>query len=67
MIERAFTIASGLLLVIALLMVWRNNLSAAFVLATLGAVAWFLGYRADLRKKIAAQAPAKTDDDIDED
>ncbi|HYX30019.1 MAG TPA: hypothetical protein VE863_15870 [Pyrinomonadaceae bacterium] len=52
MIERAWIIASGVLLVIAAAFVWRNNLSAAFVTAALGGCAWFLGYRAQLRKKI---------------
>jgi hypothetical protein len=52
MIERLWMIASGILLVLAALFVWRNNLSAAFVTAALGACAWFLNYRAELRKKI---------------
>lgn len=67
MIERVFTIASGVLLVAALVMLWRNNLSAAFVIGAVGAVAWFLGFRAQLRIKIAAETPPQTDDDIDED
>jgi hypothetical protein len=52
MIERLWMIASGILLVLAAFFVWRNNLSAAFATATLGACAWFLSYRAELRKKI---------------
>ena len=52
MIERAWIIASAVLLVVAAAFVWRNNLSAAFVTAALGACAWFLSYRAKLRKKI---------------
>ena len=51
MIERLWMIASGILLVLAAFFVWRNNLSAAFATATLGACAWFLSYRAELRKK----------------
>jgi hypothetical protein len=50
MIERLWMIASGILLVLAGFFVWRNNLSAAFVTAALGACAWFLSYRAELRK-----------------
>ena len=66
--ERIFTILSGLLLLVALVFLWRNNLSAAFVIATLGVVAWFLGYRAQLRAKIgAAEAPLEKDGKIDED
>ena len=52
MIERLWMIASGILLVLAAFFVWRNNLSAAFVTAALGACAWFLSYRVELRKKI---------------
>ena len=66
MTERFFIIASGVFLLAALVLLWRNNLSAAFVLGTLGVVAWFLSYRAQLRAKMAADAPIKADDDIDE-
>jgi len=52
MIERVWIIGSGTLLVLAAVFLWRNNLSAAFVTAALGACAWFLSYRARLRKKI---------------
>ena len=51
MIERFWIIASGTLLALAAFFVWRNNLSAAFVTAALGACAWFLRYRAELKKK----------------
>jgi len=52
MIERLWIIASGILLVVAAVFFWRNNLSAAFVTAALGACAWFLSYRTQLRRKI---------------
>ena len=52
MIERLCIIASGILLLLAAVFLWRNNLSVAFVTAALGACAWFLSYRAELRKKI---------------
>ena len=52
MIERVWIIGSGILLVLAAVFLWRNNLSTAFVTAALGACAWFLSYRARLRKKI---------------
>ena len=67
-LERIFTILSGLLLLAALILLWRNNLSVAFVIATLGVVAWFLSYRAQLRAQIAAaEAPIERNDEIDED
>lgn len=51
-LERAWIIAAGVLLLAAAIFLWRNNLSAAFVIAALGACAWFLSYRAQLRGKI---------------
>lgn len=45
-------IASALFLIVAAFFLWRNNLSAAFVIAALGACAWFLSYRAQMRGKI---------------
>jgi hypothetical protein len=50
--ERAWMIASALFLIVAAICLWRNNLSAAFVIAALGACAWFLSYRAQMRSKI---------------
>jgi Flp pilus assembly protein TadB len=50
--ERAWMIASALLVIVAAILLWRNNLSAAFVIAALGACAWFLSYRAQMRGKI---------------
>jgi len=50
--ERVWMVVSGLLLLVAAVFLWRNNLSSAFVTAALGACAWFLSYRAQLRKKI---------------
>ena len=50
--ERAWMIASALLLIVAAILLWRNNLSAAFVIAALGACSWFLSYRAQMRSKI---------------
>ena len=41
-----------MLLVAAGVFLWRNNFSAAFVSAALGACAWFLNYRAQLRATI---------------
>jgi predicted membrane protein len=54
MIERAWIIVAGVLLVVAAVFFWRNNVSAAFVTATLGAAAWFLSYRAQMRAKVTA-------------
>ena len=45
-------IASALFLISAAIFLWRNNLSMAFVIAALGACAWFLSYRAQMSSKI---------------
>ena len=45
-------IASALFLIVAAIFLWRNNLSTAFVIAALGACAWFLSYRAQMRSRI---------------
>ena len=65
-IERVFTIIAGLLLLTAAVMLWWNNLTAAFVTATLGIVAWFLGLRAQTRARVAAESPVETDEDIED-
>jgi len=47
--EYAFTILAALFVVIAVVFLWRDNFSGAFVIGALGAVAWFLSYRFRLR------------------
>jgi len=60
MAERIWTILAGLLAITAGVFLWRNNLSAAFVTGALGACAWFLSYRAQLRARVvAAEADAE--------
>jgi hypothetical protein len=52
--ERIWLIAASLLMITAAGCLWRNNLSAAFVTAASGAVAWFLSYRTKLSAQLAA-------------
>jgi hypothetical protein len=52
--ERIWLIAASLLMIAAGVFLWRNNLSAVFVTAASGAVAWFLSYRSKLRAQVAA-------------
>ena len=63
MTERIWITVSGILLVLAAGFVWRNNSSAAFVIAESGACAWFLSYRAQLKAKM----PDDPDDDVTDD
>jgi len=60
MATRFWMFLSALLLIAAAVFLWRNNLSAAFVTAALGACAWFLSYRGQLR------ATTETGDDESE-
>jgi hypothetical protein len=61
MIEKLWMFVAALLLIVAAVFLWRNNLSAAFVTAALGACAWFLSYRTQLRAMTKAH-----DDESDE-
>ncbi len=54
MTERTWIIIAALFALAAGVLLWRNNMSAAFVTATLGAVAWFLSYRVQMRAKVHA-------------
>ena len=67
MIERIWIIVAAIMVTVAAVFLWRNNVSAAFVTATLGAVAWFLSYRAQIRAKLAATEVETEEPEIDED
>lgn len=62
--ESAWTIAAVVFLLVAAAFLLRENYNAAFVAAALGAVAWFMNYRSQLRSTIIE--PAETSD-ADED
>lgn len=66
MIERVFTIIASLFLLTAAVLLWRNNLTAAFVTATLGIVAWFLSFRAQTRSRVAAESPVEDHEEFEE-
>jgi hypothetical protein len=67
MTERVWIILAAAMVFVAGAFVWRNNMSGAFVTATLGAVAWFLSYRAQMRAKVAAAEEESNRSDTDED
>lgn len=72
MTERTWTIIAGLCLIVAAAFLLLDNINAAFVAATLGLVAWFLGLRDRLGKTIIAdsskaQEEQNTGRDQDED
>ena len=67
MVERIWIILAAVLVIIAAVFLWRNNMSAAFVTATLGAVAWFLSYRAQIRARLAATEADLEEAELSED
>jgi hypothetical protein len=67
--ERVWIVASGLCLVVAAVFLWRGHLDGAFVAASLGVVAWFLGLRMRLRKTIITagdQPPDEEGNDVED-
>lgn len=66
MAERIWIIIAALFALGAGVFLWRNNMPAAFVTATLGAVAWFLSYRVQLRAKIDAAEEESNEQDTHE-
>ena len=65
--ERAWMIAAVLLVITGAIFLWRNNLSAAFVTGALGACAWFLSYRAQIRAEmIDEDEPEDESDEVNE-
>jgi uncharacterized membrane protein YhfC len=59
-----WTIASIVCLIVAGLFLHRRNFDVAFILAVLGAVAWFLNYRSHIRRTINEETET-TDDERD--
>jgi len=55
-------ILAGVGIIVAAIFLMRRNIDAAFVAAALGAVAWFLSYRTNMRE-ITAAADAEADDE----
>jgi hypothetical protein len=66
MTERVWIGLAGAMVFVAAAFVWRNNMSGAFVTATLGAVAWFLSYRAQMRAKVLAAETQSNEQEADE-
>jgi len=65
-VERAWLIISVAgLTAAAILLIWENQ-NAAFVVATLSAVAWFLSYRVKLRGTIVETDATEDDENASE-
>lgn len=59
-----WTIVSILCLIAAAIFLVRDNFDTAFVLATLGAIAWFLNYRSQLRGTINEETGPTEDESV---
>ena len=66
MTERIWIIIAALFTLAAGVLLWGNNMPAAFVTATLGAVAWFLSYRVQMRAKVDAAEQKSNEQDSHE-
>jgi hypothetical protein len=62
--ERVWIIVSVLCLAVAAILLLREYQNAAFVAATLGAVAWFLSYRVKLHGTILETVETTDDDEM---
>ena len=59
-------ILSAAFALIAVIFFARQNYDNAFVCAALGAVSWFLRYRAQMKEMVKANEPAESLDSNDE-
>jgi hypothetical protein len=64
MIERTWTIIAGACLIVAAVFLLRDNMTAAFVAATLGVVAWFLRLRVQLRKSLTPDESVEAEEEL---
>lgn len=64
--QTACTILSFAFLIAAAVAFWRDNVDAAFVIATLGALVWFIGFRIGIgRMNSDSKATETGDEDSD--
>lgn len=64
--KHVWMILSALSALIAVIFLARHNYDNAFVCAALGAVAWFLRYRAQIKEMVKANEPAESLDSNEE-
>jgi len=60
--KTVWTVLAGLCLVAAAVALWELQLNAAFVIATVGVLAWFLRYRSDLKESLIEKERPQADD-----
>lgn len=62
-------IVAGVCIVVAAYFLWRRDFDTAFVIAALGAIAWFLNYRAQLKEitRAADEFENNSEEDVNDD
>ncbi len=60
-------ILSGVCIVAAAVLLFLGQMDAAFVVAVLGMMAWFLNYRAQLKQIVVASEKQEQGNDLDDD
>jgi len=67
-VKLLWLIVAGVCIVVAGYFLWRRDFDTAFVIAALGAVAWFLNYRTQLKEITrAADAFENSEEDVNDD
>jgi uncharacterized membrane protein YhfC len=64
-VKNFWLIAAGVCILVAAYFLWRRDFDTAFVIAAVGAVAWFLNYRAQLKEKTTAADALENDSEED--
>ena len=64
--KHVWMILSALFALIAVIFFARHNYDNAFICAALGAVSWFLRYRAQMKEMVKANEPAESLDPNEE-
>ncbi len=60
-------IFAGLCIMVAAVFLWQRDLNVAFVIATLGLIAWFLNYRIQIKEiASASESDGSEEEDLDE-
>jgi len=64
-VKQFWMATAGVCILVAAVFMWQRDFNSAFVVAVIGAVAWFLNYRIQM-KSITAAAEAERDQAIKE-
>jgi len=68
-VKLLWLIVAGVCIVVAAYFLWRRDFDTAFVIAALGAIAWFLNYRAQLKEitRAADEFENNSEEDVNDD